>query len=148
MRLEFAVGETIDVSDIDSINKALESLSEDNGHAILGDDDYIQTAWTREGLFLVEYRDGSGYFRSTNEELQLSVVKQLFEGFYNGGSDWKNLIQWTLEDAEGTPGSSSDYSNRSSTKGSSGNFKEDIAEQLKRDALNWGKKKLKRFLKF
>ena len=94
------------------------------------------------------YSDAGGYFRTTNVDLDLSVIKQLFEGFFNGNSDWKNLTQWTLEAEAETAGSSSDYSNTSSTKGSSGNFKEDIAEQLKRDAINWGKRKLKRFLKF
>ncbi len=142
MKLELAVGRTLNVSDIDSINSALESLDEDNDHAILGDDDYIQTAWTGKGLFLVEYRDGTGYFRSKNEELQLPLVKQLFEGFFNGNSDWKNLIQWSLETDAGA-----DESKNSSTN-SSGNFKIDIAEQLKRDALHWGKRKLRKFLKF
>lgn len=146
MRLELAVGKTIDVFDINSINKALDSLSEDNDHAILGDNDFIQTAWTGEGLFLVEYRDGSGYFRSTNEELKLSLVKQIFEGFFNGSSDWKNLTSWELDG--GTENSSSSYSNTSSTGRSSGNLKDDLVEGLKRDAVNWGKRKLKRFLKF
>ncbi|MCK5199943.1 MAG: hypothetical protein KAR21_16405 [Spirochaetales bacterium] len=148
MRLELAVGEIQNVSDIDSINKALDSLSEDNDHAILGDGDYIQTAWSGGGLFLVEYSDGSGYFRSTDEKLKLPLVKQLFEGFFKDTSDWKNLTQWTLESEAETAGSSSDYSNTSSTGKSSGNFKDDLVEGLKRDAVNWGKRKLKRFLKF
>lgn len=56
----------------------------------------IQLAFLGHNLYETEYSDASGYFRTTNVDLDLSAIKQLFEGFLNGSSDWKNLTQWTL----------------------------------------------------
>ena len=148
MRLELADGKILDVSDINLVYSEIDKLDKKSDHLILGDDSYIQIAFLGHDLYETEYRDGGGYYQAKNQDLDLSLIKQFFEGFFNESSDWKNLTSWELIEDSGETSSSSNYSNSSSTGRSSGNFKEDLVEGLKRDAINWGKRKLKKFLKF
>ncbi len=149
MKLELADGKILDVSDIETIYSEIDKLDKKIDHLILNNGgNFIQLAFLGHDLYETEYRDESGYYQAKNQDLDLSLIKNIFEGFFNRGSDWKNLTPWELIEDSGNSNSSSNYSNTSSAGRNSGNFKEDIAEQLKRDALNWGKRKLKRFLKF
>ncbi len=145
MELELADGKVLDVSDIELVYSEIDKLDKKNDHLILNDgNNYIQMAWLGHNLYETEFRDESGYYQAKNQDLDLSLIKNIFEGFFNRDSNWKNLTPWELIEDGGNSSSSSDYNNNSR----SGNIKEDIAEQLKRDAVNWGKRKLKRFLKF
>ncbi len=149
MRLELADGTILDATDIDIVSSEIDKLDKKNDHLILGDDSYIQIAFLGHDLFETEYRDTSGYFQAKNQDLDLSLIKKFFEGFLNGSSDWKSLTSWELIEAnDNSSGSGSSSSNYSSTTSRSGNFKDNLVEDLKRDAVNWGKRKLKRFLKF
>ena len=145
MRLEMADGTILDATNSKIVNAEIDKLDKKNDHLILGDDDFIQLAFSGHDLYQTEYRDSSGYYQAKNPDLELSLIKKLFEGFLNGTSDWKNLTPWELIDDNENNSSSSNYRN---TSRGSGNLKDDLVEGLKRDAVNWGKRKLKRFLKF
>ncbi len=146
MKLELANGEMSEIADINEVYSAIDRLDNENGHLILSDgDSYIQTAWLGNDLYETEYRDKTGYFQAVNQDQGISMLKKIFEGFYNKDGGWKDLTPWELIENNENSSSSSDTG---STTGRSGDFKEDIAEQLKREALNWGKRKLKKFLKF
>ncbi len=146
MELELASGKFLDVSDINLVYSEIDKLDKKNDHLILSDgDNFIQIAFSGHDLYETEYKDASGYYQAKNQDQGLALIKKIFEGFYNKTSDWKNLTPWELiEDNE----NSSSSSNYSSTGRNSGNLKDDLVEGLKRDAVNWGKRKLKRFLKF
>ncbi len=146
MKLELANGGISEITDINEVYGAIDRLDNENSHLILSDgDSYIQTAWLGNDLYETEYRDKTGYFQAVYQDQGISMLKKIFEGFYNKDGGWKDLTSWELiEDNE----NSSSSSDTGSTTGRSGDFKEDIAEQLKREALNWGKRKLKKFLKF
>ena len=145
MKLELADGKVLDVSDINLVYSEIDNLDKKNDHLSLSDgDNFMQMAFSGHNLYETEYRDDTGYYQAKNQDLDLSLIKNIFGGFFNRDSNWKNLTPWELIEDSGNSSSSSDYNNTSR----SGNFKEDIAEQLKRDAVNWGKRKLKRFLKF
>jgi len=149
MRLELADGTVLDAADSETVNSAIDNLDKKNDHLILGDENFIQIAFLGHDLYETEYRDAEGYYQAKNQDQDLSLLKEMFNGFLNGTSDWKKLTPWELiEDNSETESSSSNYSNTGSTGRSSGNLKEDLVEGLKRDAVNWGKRKLKRFLKF
>ncbi len=149
MRFELADGTVLNVTDIEIVNSEIDKLDKKNDHLILGDDSYIQIAFLGHDLFETEYKDAEGYFQAKNQDLDLSLIKKFFEGFLNGSSDWKNLTPWELiDDNDESSETGSSSSNYSSTGRSSGNFKDNLVEDLKRDAVNWGKRKLKRFLKF
>ena len=143
MRLELADGQVVDVKDTGAIEKALKGLGPDKDFAILGDDSFVQAAWS-DGKFLAEYRTGGGYFRSVREDLSLDEITSLFNGFFSNDGSWKEGITWTSAEENRQQGGQENREGAGPQRG----FKDDIAEQLKRDALNWGKKKLKRFLKF
>jgi hypothetical protein len=146
MKLELADGKILNVSDINLLNSEIDRLDKNNDHLILDNkDSFIQIAYSGQNLYEIEYRDGSGYYQAKNQNLGLSLIKKIFEGFYEENNNWKNLTPWELIEDNATESSSTSYSN---TGSSSGDVKEDIAEQLKRDAINWGKRKLKKFLKF
>ncbi|MEA1910652.1 MAG: hypothetical protein U9N32_03125 [Spirochaetota bacterium] len=146
MKLELADGKFLDVSDIGLIHSEIDKLDKKNDHLILSDDDnFIQIAFSGHDLYETEYSDESGYYQAKDQDQGLALIKKIFEGFYNKTSGWKNLTPWELIEDNETSSSSSNYS---STSRSSGNFKEDLVDGLKRDAVNWGKRKLKRFLKF
>ncbi len=148
MKLELADGKIFDVSDINSVFSEIDKLDKKNDHLILSDgDSFIQMAFSGHDLYETEYSDESGYFQAKNQDQGLDLIKKIFEGFYNKTSDWKNLTPWELIENSGTESSSSNYSTSSRGR-NSGNFKDDLVEGLKRDAVNWGKRKLKRFLKF
>ena len=145
MRLELADGTVLNTTDIEEVYNKIDLLDKKNDHLILGDDSYIQIAFIGHNLYETEYRDASGYFQARDQDQEMSLLKEMFEGFLNGTSDWKKLTSWELIEGNDEDSSSSNYS---STTGSSGNFKDNLVDGLKRDALNWGKRKLKKFLKF
>ena len=148
MRLELADGTILDATDNEMVNSELDKLDKKNDHLILGDESYIQIAFLGHDLYETEYRDAGGYYQARNQDLDLSLIKKFFAGFLEGNSNWKNLTSWELiEDGDGNS-QSTNYTNTSGSGRSSGNFKDNLVEGLKRDAVNWGKRKLKRFLKF
>ena len=66
----------------------------DNDHAILSDaGGFLQTA-TSSGGFLLEYRDGSGYFGSRNEGIPLEQVQEAFALYLAGDGSWKGRFEW------------------------------------------------------
>jgi hypothetical protein len=145
MKLELADGKLLDVSDIEIVYSNINTLDEKNDHLILSDsDNFMQIAYLGNNFFQTEFRDETGYFQAEKSDLDMSLIKNIFKGFYNRDNDWKNLTAWErIEDNESGRSSSNSRDSRASE-----NVNEDIAEQLKRQALNWGKKKLKKFLKF
>ena len=145
MRLELADGTILDATDIETVKNKIDLLDKKNDHLILGDDSYIQIAFIGHNLYETEYKDASGYFQARDQDQELSLLKEMFEGFLNGTSDWKKLTSWELIEGDNKSSSSSNYS---STTSSSGNFKDNLIDGLKRDAINWGKRKLKNLLKF
>jgi len=145
MRLELADGTVLNTTDIEEVYNKIDLLDKKNDHLILGDDSYIQIAFIGHDLYETDYRDASGYFQARDQDQDMSLLKEIFEGFLNGTNDWKKLTSWELIEGNDEDSSSSNYS---STTGSSGNYKDNLVDGLKRDALNWGKRKLKKFLKF
>lgn len=101
MRLELADGTILDAADIEMVNSKIDLLDKKNVHLILGDDSYIQIAFSGHNLYQTEYRDAGGYYEAKNQDLDLSLIKKFFEGFLNGSSDWKNLTPWELIEDSG-----------------------------------------------
>ena len=146
MKLELASGKILDVSDINLIYSEIDKLDKKNDHLILSNgDSFIQMAFSGHDLYETEYSDESGYHQAKNQDQGLALIKKIFEGFYNKTSDWKKLTSWELIEDNENSSSSSNYSN---TSRSSGNFKDNLVDGLKRDAINWGKRKLRKFIKF
>lgn len=140
MKLELANGKKIDNPDQKAVNEALESLkSRDNDFAILGDDNYIQAAVTSGG-FLMEYQDSEGHFNSSSDSLTIETVKSVFSKYHSGDSSWQNDIQWVPEEAT-APCSCGCESCGSAQKQSA--KEDDLFEELKGQAINWAKKKLR-----
>ena len=145
MKLELADGQILEASGIDLVYSEIDKLDKKKDHLILSNgDDFIQIAFLGHNLYATEYKDRSGYYEARNQDLDLSLIKQIFEGFFNVRSEWKELTSWESLD-NNTENSSSNYS---STSRSSGNFKDNLVDGLKRDAINWGKRKLRKFIKF
>ncbi len=138
MKLELANGQKVDNPDQESVNRALESLNKDNNdYAILGDENYIQTAVANDG-FLLEYQDSEGHFNSSDENLSLDTVKRVFSEYLNGENQWQNDLQWVPDEAIS---SCAGTSQNSSTESNTG---DDLFEDLKGQAVNWAKKKIRK----
>ena len=138
MKLELANGQKIDNPDQESVNKALESLTKNNNdYAILGDENYIQTAVTEDG-FLLEYQDSEGHFNSSDENLSLDTVKRVFSEYLNGESQWQNDLQWVPDEAI------SSCSGTSQNNSIVINTGDDLLEEIKGRAINWVKKKIRK----
>lgn len=143
MRLEFADGRVLDISSEDELLKLLDSLGSENNHAILGDDDYIQTAGNN-GRYFFEYRDSSGMYESKTSDADLTKVKNIFSSYLTGTDKWKNFVEWNRTgDSESSV--KTEYSAASPTGSSAASFnlKDEFINTAKRSVINWIKRKIK-----
>ncbi|MDA3781082.1 MAG: Yip1 family protein [Bacteroidales bacterium] len=94
--IEMANGNTFEDIDKSKIKDALKDLDEDNDFMILSEgDNFIQTA-VSEKIYIVEYKDKTGYFKSVSNDIDYGDVKDMFIGFYKGENKWKELTKWEL----------------------------------------------------
>ena len=120
----------------------------DNGHAILSDaGGFLQTATTRGG-YMLEYRDGSGYFCSKDEQVSLTRVQEAFALYLAGDGSWKSQFEW--DQREEGPASGSTGQASGSTAQSAGGTRVDPANPLdslvntvKSEAVRLAKRKLR-----
>ncbi len=118
----------------------------DNDHAILSDaGGFLQTAKSGGG-FMLEYRDGSGYFGSKNESISLAQVQEVFTLYLAGDSSWKNSLEWDRREE----GQSADSAASGSTAQSAGGTRVDpsnpldsLVNTVKSEAVRLAKNKLK-----
>ncbi len=139
MKLELADGRIITDLGKSTIESAIDSLNSTNDFAILGSDDYIQTAVTTNG-FLAEYQDSDGHLKSIDEGLSIELIKEVFVLYFEENSSWKSKIVW--EHAEQYEENSGKAANSTNSPNPGDNF----VEEIKRKGLNWIKKKLKNII--
>lgn len=139
MKLETAGRGDFDNPDEERIKTEIAELdNNNNNHAILSSGDgFLQTAKTGQG-YLLEYRDGTGYYSSSNESIPLSEVQKAFLLYLKNDDSWKNNFKWNKNE---------DHAEGDSAEGSS-NPVDDLLNNVKKRALNAAKKKLGRFFKF
>jgi hypothetical protein len=116
----------------------------DNNHAILSDGDgFLQTATIGAG-YVLEYRDGSGYYGSASEQLSLAEVQQAFALYLSGDSGWKAQFQWERrEEGQAADGpESSSGSVRPSGIGAA-NPLDSLVDNVKKKAIRIAKNKLR-----
>ncbi len=100
----------------------------DNGHAILSDaGGFLQTA-TTSGGFMLEYRDGSGYYGSKNEQIPLAQVQDAFARYLAGDGSWKSQFEWDRREEGQAAGSAGPASG--STAQSAGGARVDPSNPL------------------
>ncbi len=120
----------------------------DNDHAILSDaGGFLQTA-TSAGGFMLEYRDGSGYFGSRNEQIPLEQVQEAFALYLAGDGGWKSQFEWDRrEDGQGAgdegPVSSSSAEAAAATRVDPANPLDSLVNTVKDEAMRFAKKKLR-----
>lgn len=130
--------------DVELVKTELGKLnSSDNSFAVLSDDDgFVQTARSAEG-FVLEYRDESGYFGTTDENLSLAQVRDAFVQFVAGESGWKRAFEWapreTGEGAENTSGAAGG----AASGAASANPLDDLLGTVKNEAMRFAKRKLR-----
>ncbi|RKX90330.1 MAG: hypothetical protein DRP59_09910 [Spirochaetes bacterium] len=137
MRLEFANGRVVDVNEKEQLLKELDSLGGDNEHAILGDAEFVQTAYSGPG-FLLQYKDSSGMYESSESNYEIDTVKDIFSKFLTKDQHWKESVNW-----EQTGGGHGDTGQKASASFGSTNLKDELIRSAKKSALNWLKRKIR-----
>ncbi|MCK4515126.1 MAG: hypothetical protein KAU31_07705, partial [Spirochaetaceae bacterium] len=115
---------------------------------------FLQTA-TTSGGFMLEYRDGSGYYGSKDEQVSLAQVQEAFTLYLAGDGSWKSQFEWDQREegpASGSTGQVSDSTGEASdsTAQSAGGRRVDPANPLdslvntvKSEAVRLAKRKLR-----
>ncbi len=102
MNFETNTGRKIADPSASQIAAELASLSGGDSFAILSRDDltYVQAAGTRREGFVLEYQEGSldQHYRSTENNLHLSTVTDVFQLYGAEDSAWQSRTSWRRED--------------------------------------------------
>lgn len=130
--------------DVELVKTELGKLnSSDNSFAVLSDDiGFVQTARSTGG-FVLEYRDGSGYFGTTDENLSLAQVRDAFAQFVAGESGWKRAFEWVPRESGDGAESVSRPTGGTASVPTSANPVEDLLGTVKNEAMRFAKRKLR-----
>ncbi len=142
MKLEFADGRKLDVTNKDELIKQLDTLGPDNDFAVLGDEYFIQTAYNDSGTFLFQYKDVSGMYESETADADLDMVKDIFTAYLEGAGTWKTLQVWDQMEAGG---STAPLGNPTASEpvDPALALKDELIKNAKRSVTNWIKRKFK-----
>lgn len=139
MRLEESTGKIIQNATAEDVKSCIEQLGKDLDHCILSEGDFfIQSAASGSGLF-VEYKDGQGHYRSDDQNLSAEIVKELFSGFLNGDSSYRQMVSFSLEDEGGVErpsGSNIGGEGSKVTNFEAKSVKGTVVDSVKREAQN------------
>lgn len=141
MKLEFADGRVFDITDGKKLIKQLDTLGPENDFAVLGDEYFIQTAYS-DGTFLFQYKDVSGMYESETSDADLDMVKDIFTAYLKGTGTWKTLRVWERMEAGG---STAPWGNPTASEpvDPALDLKGEFFKSAKRSVTNWIKGKLK-----
>ncbi|MCD6123477.1 MAG: hypothetical protein J7K04_16715 [Spirochaetales bacterium] len=145
MKLETAGRGDFENPDEEKIKLELARLDDDeNNFASLSDaNGFLQTAKTGGG-YLLEYRDETGYYSTSSEDIPLLKIQETFLLYLKGNNSWKNNFEW-IKNEDRTAG---DSAAESSAPGKSGfNPVDNLLNNVKKRAVNAAKKKLRGFFK-
>ncbi len=90
------------------IRRTLEGLDgDDNYFAILTADDgaFVQTAWSHEDGFILEYQDGdlSRHYRAKQTGIPHEAIVQAFSDYQAGNERWRTQFEWERLDLANAP---------------------------------------------
>lgn len=137
MRLEFSDRRTVDVNDKEQLLKELDSLGRDNEHAILGDTEFVQAAYSEQG-FQLQYKDSSGMYESSEYNYEIETVKDIFSKYLTKDQHWKESVHW-----ERTGEGHRDTEPKNAAAFGGVNLKDELLRSAKKSALNWLRKKIR-----
>ena len=142
MKLEFADGRILDIIDGKELVKQLDTLGPKNDFAVLGDEYFIQAAYSDGGTFLFQYKDVSGMYESEASDADLDMVKDIFTAYLKGTGTWKTLRVWERMEAGG---STAPLGNPTISEpvDPALDLKDELLKSAKRSVTNWIKRKLK-----
>ena len=150
MKLETAGRGDFENPDEEKIKLELTRLDDDeNNFALLSDaNGFLQTAKTGGG-YLLEYRDETGYYSTSSEDIPLLKIQETFLLYLKGNNSWKNNFEWDKnEDHKAGDSATGSQLSDSLSPGSSGsNPVDNLLNNVKKRAVNAAKKKLRGFFK-
>lgn len=144
MKLEFANGTELEVSNPGELEKELDTLGSGNDFAILTEgDSFIQTSYSG-GSFLFQYSEAGTMHESTETDAGIDKVKQVFSKYLTGDSSWKNQFHWENAGEVNVSHDSRSSANLfQSGRSGSGTMKDELIDTAKRSVVNWIKRKIR-----
>lgn len=148
MRLETAGHGAFENPDEETIKAELGRLnSGDNDFATLSDEaGFIQTAAGGSG-FVLEHRDGSGYFGTRNEQIALQDVQDAFVLYLKRDGSWKSKFDWVPRDTASSGETATQDRQPGMADSASDNPLDSLAGTLKNEAMRFARKKLGRLFR-
>jgi len=144
MKLEFANGKVMEVTDSGDLEKELETLGGNNDFATLTDgDSFIQTSSGGSG-YLFQYSEAGIMYESSTADAGLEKVKSIFRKYLTGDSSWRDGLQWKKMAESGGRKGISDFGNSfSGGRTATGSLKDELINTVKRSVVNWIKRKIR-----
>jgi hypothetical protein len=93
-RIIMGNGETFSGADKSDVRDALEKLDEETpDFSLMQGTSFVKVILTEDG-YKMEYRDGSGHYKSQEEDLSEGDVEDVLFAFLKEDEDWKDQIDW------------------------------------------------------